>query len=380
MNLRNLIEKNVITIISIVIAGVLSYVSIYYANFPTWFTVVIIVFLAIFQIAEKIVEQSGSEKKSKKSEKILKDLKSDSETAKHAMKIIQKLQQKMLRTSKTTEKERNSMNVIRKLWESGIIGEEDVWKQIDRTDVFGVYVYAKGLPCRKHNGISTRFYIDFLTEEGWVRMKNSTFFVITSSRLHPDLQNKNLLKEWLIRGIDNSMMHEWATVLNNLRRGGRVTRRYYQRYRDVSYKDGTRASIFLMRDKISNKSVGFIRRDLFDNNFYDMIGKEINLKNLDITDEKKIAARKFILNSSYEIIFYDVPPSDRKKLVQLEPDMKRILQITNLFDYLTKSNSKISNVFRNSFPTTVAAKYAKILKKRLKDYQVAFENMKISVS
>ena len=89
--------------------------------------------------------------------------------------------------------------------------------------------------------------------------------------------------------------------------------------------------------------------------------------------------KNFVLDSSIEILFYDLPQKELEIIKSLEIKLKRKLDISKLFDYLDRSDEDISNILKQKFSDETAIKYTKLLKARLREYESALKDLGISI-
>jgi hypothetical protein len=278
------------------------------------------------------------------------------------------------------EKERNvQINLLNNLINKGLIEEEEIYNRIRSGDLYAVYISPIPLPVKDYP--KNRLYPEFLEELRFVRMgRFSTLFITNRKRLPKNLRNTKELQEFLLKKLDKTLSREWVEVLTWLKiQRKKELKEQYKLYKNKTYNEVLGLSITIIRGKVNEDNLGFLHGNILPSKFKDMLNEEIDLDKIHIPSNKKIAINKFVLGSSFELLFYGEKKTNLEKLKSIENELKNSLEIEKFTDYQYKSKEDITNVFKNKFTIQEAEKYADILIKRSKKYEIALRSLGISV-
>jgi len=286
-----------------------------------------------------------------------------------------------------SEKRKNTqINLLNTLINKGLIEEEDVYNHIKSNDIYAVYIYANTLPPIDISGVkdytSNRKYPKFLEQElKFVRMGvRSTLFVTNTKRLPRNLRDTKNLKEYLLKKLDQPLLEEWTDFLKWLKRKRKIElKRLYDSYKNKKHKEMLGLSVTIVRGKINEDNIGFLHKNVLTPKFQDMLNEEVKLGKIIIPREKKVLVKKFVLDSSIELLFFGETKDNLGKLMKLESKLKRALDIKQFTDYKYKSKEDVADIFKEEFSTEVAKRYAHLLILRAERYEKNLKALGVSV-
>ena len=338
------------------------------------YSLIVFVFIFIVCAALKIIELRSLD--SPKFKRKLQEVeeaaeKRTDETVKRHTKILVK-----------QAKQKNAqINLLNKLINKGLIEEEDVYNHIESGDLYAVYVYANTLPPAE-GYVSKRLYPEFLVQEmNFIRMgRRSTLFVINTKRLPKNLRDTKNLKEYILKKLDDLLLQEWTAYIKWLKKSDKEELiKIYEQYKDTNYNKVLGLSITIIRGKFNEDNFGYLYEKVLTPKFYEMINEDIDLNNLHIKREKKIQVKKFVFDSSFELLFFGETVANLNKLKKLENKLKNTLDIKKFTDYQYQSKEDIANIFKDEFSIDKADEYAKKLIKESTKYETAFKALGISI-
>ncbi len=370
MSLKNILKSYWVPILLVILGGVLEYLTFSTTAVPLWLIGIIVIIVGMLQLYSQIMTDRGGAQTAARLEKQVEKLQ---EISKEQDEHIKQL------STALNQKQKAGIVLVGKLIDRGLISQADVIKHLEGIDTFFLYCYANRLPAPSDKARIARLYPTFLKNEGFVRVGNrSGFFVITAKKLTKRLQDTPVLYAWLMKELKNQLAREWTAQLTKLN-----TRRYmayYQKYRNDKYTDHLNMNILLTKIKLRSDNIGIINKNIFPKDFVKLINEDLKLGKIEINEEQKVQVRKFVLDSSFELFFSEVPKNDLNKLLRLESRLKQQLNINSFIDYTQQAEQDMTNILKSSFNAAKASEYANMLKSRAKDYVDALKEMGISTA
>ena len=367
----------------IVFGGILEYLTFKSTGVPLWLIGALIIGVGILQGIDKRSANRDFTEIEGKLNKSMTALAQSSEEQKKASEEQKKISEEQLAHMKELEakidgKQKLRINLVGRLMDRGLISEVDVIKHLAGMDAYILYCYSNRAPVTDKVRIK-RLYPSFLSKIGFVRMGNvSGLFITTSNRLTKRLQNPNTLKQWLLKELKRILETEWKTQLEKLDDSQKTF--LYKRYGNGDYTKFMNMDILIFKTRMSGANIGIINKNILPAEFTRMLGKDIKFDKIELEEEKKIEIKKFIFESSFQLFFSGVPEDDLKKLLNLEPELKQQLGISNFIDYTEKSIEDIKSVFKTTLDETKALEYANLLKLKAKEYEEALKELGINTA
>ncbi len=373
MRLKKICEKikeywiSLLLILVALILAIIEAIDIW--DIPTW---TIVFFLFMYAILSFLDKRGG-----------IKDFKHISNKLRSIEELNKKVDKRTTYFERHNKKRESEINLVNELLNNGLIEEEEVYNNIESKELYGVYCFANPLPIVKSRlkkyEPGKRYYPKFFEDKlNFVRMgKRSSFFVITSNRLPKELRDTLVLKKYILTEVDKLLKKEWRDFLDGLKSSKSFKSKYHI-YKKQRYKDILKFTVTIIRGKINENNLGYLYDKILPKAFYNLINQEVDLNKIDIPQEKKVAVKKFVLNSSFELFFYGIKDSDLTLLKALEQELKQKLSISSFIDYTKKSEEDIAKIFQNKFSKSTSLKYAKLLKKRSNEYKSALKALGIT--
>ena len=377
MDLANTIKTYWVSALLIIFGGVLEYLTFSSLGAPLWFIGLLVIIVGILQFLDKRAANKDFTDTAAKLVNDMAGLKQSNESQKKAneeqLAYIKDINEK------ADVKQKTRMNLVARLMERGLISQDDIVKHLEGMDAFILYCYANPSPAPDKKNILRRLYPTFLQSIGFVRMgKRSTFFIITTNRLTKRLQNPDVLKWWLIGVLKGQLEEEWKGKLANLRTKKRTT--LYEKYKNDNFSKHLSMNILIFKTKLGGGNIGIINKNILPSEFTKLIGKDISLGKIKMGEETKIAVKKFVLDSSFQLFFTEIPQEDLRKLAKLEPKLKQQLTINSFVDYNEKSVDDIKRVFKTALDQGKALEYANLLKRKAADYTEALKELGVNTT
>lgn len=369
VDLLSIIRKYWLTLALVILSLLFIAVDIGMTSLPTSYIFIAMIVFALLSLFDKMKE--GKE---------MYRLRREVELSNQRIKEIDKKTSEQIEKFDRIENEkRESIHLLGELINKGLIDQEDVLNHLENPDIFSLSCHATTLPYPKDMDRDKRLYPMVLQKMGFVRMRRyGALFVITGNKLHPDLRDTELLKKYILAKIDESLKEEWKAFLNRLG-SDPLYRKKYLRHKKERYDKHLKFSVLLLRGKISKRNIGYLKMPVFGKEFYELINADINLNKVSLPKDKKVKIKKFVLDSSIDLFFYDVKKSDKEKLELLERKLKSELGIKQFSDYLDANNQDITDVFEKSFSPKRSEEFTKLLKRRVYKYTEALKDLGISV-
>jgi hypothetical protein len=377
MTLARAVKEYWVSILLIIFGGILEYLTFNSTGAPLWLIGLLVIVIGVLQFLDKRSANKDFTDTANKLANDMAGLKQSNESQKKANEEQLAYIKEM--NEKADEKQKTRMNLVARLMERGLISETDVVKHLEGMDAFILYCYPNPLPAPDRNDILRRLYPTFLQSIGFVRMgKRSTFFIITTNRLTKRLQNPDALKRWLTTALKGLLQEEWNTKLAKLKAKKRSA--LYERYKDDDYSKHLSMNILIFKTKLGGGNVGIINKNILPSEFTKLIGTDIALDKIKMGEETKIAVKKFVFDSSFQLFFAEIPQDDLKKILKLEPKLKQQLVINSFIDYNEKSADDIKDVFKTTLDENKALEYANLLKAKANEYTEALKEMGVSTT
>ncbi|HLC78254.1 MAG TPA: hypothetical protein VJH92_03960 [Candidatus Nanoarchaeia archaeon] len=349
-------------------------------SIPWW----ALIALAVVYVAITFIKDIKSESKESRLFGRIRELTTKYENESERNKEIdRKLSETQNILHKLTSEKETSIHLLTQLLNKGLIDEEDINRHLESAELTSVFVYATPLPQVKEKKQKLkgfrRLYPGFFEQDiGFIRMgRVAPFFVILSDNLPKELRDTRTLKAYLLSKIDFLLKEEWDLFLDELKK--QSFKKNLKKYEKEKYSDHLKLSILILKGKISENNLGFLHEQTFYKRFYDLIRLNIDFAKIDLPTFKKTKVKNFILDSSFELLFYGVPSEDLKKLEEVEPKLKKNLNILNLTDYANKSEQDIAEILKEKFSSNTAVEYSKRLCKKAKEYDKALRKLGIGL-
>lgn len=282
------------------------------------------------------------------------------------------------------ESKETSLNLLNNLLNNGLIDDEEVFEHLPNSDIYCLICFPttmkKLITGNKEYTFVTRQYPDFLKSIGFVRTNRfSPAFVTTPRRLTKTFRNIPALKNYILEQVDPILESEWKLYLKEMKKK-RGFKKYWREYKKQDYKDHLLFSLAIIRGKLDERNVGYLfGKKTYSKDFEDLLKEEVDFKHIDLPRQKKVRIKEFISDSSIELFFYGVNKKVLDQIKALESKLKEELNITKFPDYLKNSEEDIAKIFNTKFTKKDSLNYAKLLKKRIKEYDSALRDLKISI-
>jgi len=305
--------------------------------------------------------------------KLTKVDKNTEETKEVVLEIDKKIEEgKLKRNSKYEGKK---VKLLVELINHQLISKKTVKEIITEMDkkFISVLIYADSLKSsekfKENHKNKRREYIKIFENLGFTRLgypSSKGYFLIAEQNLYPEkLRNLDNLSAYLVDKLKVSFGEEWAYVLDFSKK---ESRRFYNINKEKRIE--MNATILISIVGTNDMRFDFIYKSGFDKSFSKELLSVTKKNKLKISDLDKLQVKRFITNSSLNILILELTEREKKTLLELEPKFKEELKIKNFYDYHRRNVQDITNIISKRIKDkNKARELAKRIQKNSKKYE-----------
>lgn len=294
-------------------------------------------------------------------------------------------------------KNKTSLVFLKNLLNNSLITKEDLLEQISNKKLIQIFCFATGFPVvfeknKKQKIQIKRRYLEFLSSYGFIRMgqkRSSTYFLISQNRLSSELKNLSNLSFFLTKNFSELLKEDWNIFLGYLYKNN--FNESYEKYSNSDYSEYLKLNFILSKSPITKDNIGVVddnritlisdNYDLNNDDFYTMLEEDVELSKLEINSDSKIKIKEFYKNATFDIFFSNIPEKDLRNILSLEKEIKRKLNIKNLIlDLANKNSNDLKQILQKNFELEETASfYAKCIIDTAKNFRDSLEELKIQI-